>query len=177
MKALNAFMIALGIAATGATMVSCGHDDDSLVGKWTSSAPEVVTESVTGASSAVRTLTFDFTAPTEGTTGDLTLTANYDVTDAAATDSVAAKYTVVATIKGKWSQDVDDHDDYLLQFDRNSLSVTGTDAPVLGPVTDSFLNSLSAFTSIEDVEQSKDKQHLTFETKNPEVKYHLVSSK
>lgn len=174
MKATKTILFSLGVAAT-AIFAACGtqaHDDDNPTGSWTASAPESVTASVPGASTASKTLSFDFVAPTEGTDGQVTLVALYDVT--APTDSVPASYTVTASIKGTWTQDSDDHDDYLLTFDTNTLAVSGADAPELGPVTDDFLNSLAQYTTIEDVEVSKDGTHMTFEVGKPEVKLHFI---
>lgn len=172
MKITKTLLLSMGVAALFA---ACGHNvnDDDPTGNWTSAAPISVTAGVDGAKSATKALTFDFTKPESGDTGNLTLTADYDVTAPAANDSTVS-YKVTASIKGTWTQDVDDHDDYLLTFDKNSLSVSGTDAPELGPVTDEFLNSLASFTTIEDVEVSKDGTHLTFEAGHPDVKYHLV---
>lgn len=175
MKLTKLFVMALGVAGV---MTACSsYNDDDPTGSWTSSAPESVTEAVAGAKTATVVTSIDFNKPVGDADGMLTLVADYDVTAPVVTDSATTDvaYKVVATIKGTWAQDGDDHDDYLLTFDKNTLSVEGTDAPELGPVTDAFLNSLSKFSVIEDVEVSKDKKHLTFETKNPEVKYHYVS--
>lgn len=173
MKTINAVLLSIGVAAA---MASCGQENTNPVGNWTSAAPESVTESVSGATAATRTMTIDFNQPQGDADGILTLTADYDVTAPAVADSVAVpkSYKATATVNGKWSQDADDKDDYLLSFDTNTLNVQGVDAPELGPVTDAFLNSLSNFTTIEDVEVSKDGTHMTFETKNPDVKYHFV---
>lgn len=173
MKTVKTLFLALGVAAI---VASCSDDKKTdPVGSWTSAAPESVTAKIADAGAATKTLTLDFGTPVAGQPCELTFTADYDVTGAAATDSVAdGKYKVVATIKGTWQQDVDDQDDFLLTFDRNSLSVSGTDAPVLGPITDDFLSSLAKFTTIEDVEVSKDATRLSFETKSPEVKYNFV---
>lgn len=171
MKTINAIFLSLGVAAA---LTACDHHNDNLEGKWTSAAPE--SAAVAGAQSAVQTSTFDFTAPVDGGAGTVTYTADYDVTVPFVTDSVsnATTYQVTASIQGTWTQDGDDHDDYLLTFDRNSLSVNGTNAPELGPVTDAFINSLGKFSTIEDVEVSKDGTHMTFEAGHPDVKYHFV---
>lgn len=168
MKKSTFGLMAMGLALAFA---ACGshHNDDNPTGSWKASAPASVTDKVADAKSAVKTVAIDFNAPTDGAAGTLVYSADYDVTDV--NDST---YTVTAKINGTWSQDTDDHDDYLLSFDRNSLSVAGNGAPGLGAVTDEFLNSLSAFSTIEDVEVSKDGTHLTFETKSPEVKYHFI---
>lgn len=174
MKTTKTLLLTLGLAAA---FTACStHRDDDPTGTWISAAPQSVTENVADANSATKTLTFDFAAPVADAASELTLTADYDVTATIPTDSAASKvtYQVTASIKGTWAQDGDDHDDYLLTFDKNTLSVNGTDAPELGPVTDEFLNSLAKFTTIEDVEVSKDASHMTFETKHPEVKYHFV---
>lgn len=160
---ISALGLALAFAACGS------HHDDNPTGSWKVSAPQSVTEKVADAKSAVKTISLDFNAPAEGADGTFVYSADYDVTGV--NDST---YTVSAKINGTWAQDTDDHDDYLLSFDRNSLNVSGTDAPGLGAVTDEFLNSLSTFTTIEDVEVSDDGTHLTFETKNPKTEYHFV---
>lgn len=172
MKNLKLMLLPLGVAALFA---ACGQENRNPVGKWETAAPETVTQTISGATSATRTLTFDFVAPAADTTGSFTLTADYDITAPADSTSAPVSYKATASINGTWTRDADDDDDYLLTFDRNSLSVSGVDAPVLGPVTDAFLGSLAPFTAIEDVEVSKDKKHMTFETKNPEVKYHFTS--
>lgn len=166
--ALLAFGMLAGLA-------SCdSHKDESPVGKWTSSAPEVVTANVAGASSATQTLSIEFVAPvSDEKSGDVIVSADYDVKGESATDSVGT-YTATATIKGTWSQDLGEHDEYLLTFDKNTLSVSGVDAPGLGAVTDAFLGTISKFTKLDDVEVSKDGSHLKFETKHPEVKYQFV---
>lgn len=175
MKATKILFLSM---ATAALFASCGqqHDDDNPTGAWTASAPESVTQAIADATSATKTVSIDFAAPVGEADGVVTLSADYDITVPYVTDSTtnATSYKATATISGTWTQDVDDHDDYLLTFDTNSLAVNGVNAPVLGPVTDEFLSSVKAFTTIEDVEVSKDGTHLTFETKHPDVKYHFV---
>lgn len=172
MKTVKALFLTLGAAAM---FTACsGHDDDNPTGSWSAAAPQSVTQTVAGATSATRTLSFEFNAPESDAPGLVTLTADYDVS--IPTDSVSglSKYSVTATIKGTWTKEADSHDDYLLNFDTNTLEVNGTDAPELGPVTDDFLNSLGTFTTIEDVEVSNDGTHMTFEAGHPDVKYHFV---
>lgn len=174
MKKYLTFVMALGLVGA---LASCSDKTENPEGKWTSAAPQSVTEKIAGATSATETLTFNFAQAASGeATAPLTLTAVYDVTvPASANDSTAsASYQATATINGTWTRDVDEQDDFVLTFDRNSLNVTATDAPELGPVTDAFLGSLARFTSIEDVEVSKDGKHLKFETDNPDMKYRLV---
>lgn len=180
MKKISMYMMMAGLVLGLASCESTKNENPE--GRWTSPAPKSVTESVVGATSATEILTFDFATPVNGAPGVVTLTGDYDITMPKATettDSVAAptSYKVTATIKGTWMQSVDDKDEYLLTFDRNSLSVSGVDAPELGPVTDVFLKQLPAFTAIEDVEVSKDGQSMKFETKNPDVDYHFVQVK
>lgn len=174
MKATKIFLLAIGM---GAAFAACNESkNDDPTGAWASAAPEKVTDSIEGATSATQTLAFDFNAPVGDAAGQLTYTADYDVTVPFVTDSATNKksYQVTASIKGTWTQSTDDKDDYLLTFDKNTLSISGTDAPELGPVTDVFLNSLAKFTTIEDVEVTKDGSHMTFETEHPDVKYHFV---
>lgn len=174
MKTTKTLILTLGLAAM---FTACdSNKDENPSGSWTSAAPVSVTQGVAEAKSASKTMTFDFTATDSKTAGDVVVTADYDVTSPVVTDSVTtdATYKVTASIKGTWTQEKGEDDDYLLSFDTNTLSVSGTDAPELGPVTDEFLTSLTTFTSIEDVEVSKDGTHMTFETKHPEVKYHFV---
>lgn len=177
MKTANVILVSL---ALGAAFVACDKNrDDDPTGNWTAAAPESVTATVDGAKSAMRTLSFDFKAPVNGEAGQFTMTADYDVTATAPSDSDSTAvtdiaYKATATINGTWTQDADDHDDYILAFDTNTLSVSGVDAPELGPVTDNFLGSLATFSAIEDVEVSKDATHMSFETAKPEVKYSFV---
>lgn len=174
MKTLKTIALALGAVALMTACAPHGHDDDNPTGSWKAAAPESVAQLADSSKTAVKTLSVDFNAPVGDAAGTVTLTADYEVTPVNVADTVTKGYQVVATIQGTWTQDVDDHDDYLLSFDKNSLSVIGTDAPELGPVTDNFLSSLASFTTIEDVEVSKDGTHMTFETKSPDMKYHFV---
>lgn len=79
--------------------------------------------------------------------------------------------TVNASIEGTWTREEGDDDDYILAFDKNSLSVNAVSAPELGPVTQTFLSGLSRFSKIEDVEVSKSGV-LTFED-HADTKYVL----
>lgn len=171
MKTTKALILTLGIAAAISFTACDHHDNENPVGSWTSSAPQSVTATIDGATSASRTLSFDFE-----TTGDVVLTADYDVTVPFVTDSVSNShsYKVTASVKGTYTRVKGENDDYTLTFDKNTVEVNGTNAPELGPVTDDFINSLSAFTSIEDVEVSKDGMHMSFETDKPDVKYNFV---
>lgn len=151
--------------------------DENPTGTWSSAAPISVTQSVDGATAASKIMTFDFKAPAEAeTAGVITLSAVYDVTVPEVTDPTidSHSYQVTASVTGTWTQEKPGDDDYLLAFDTNSLSVAGTNAPELGPVTNDFLSSLSTFTKIEDVKVSKDGTHLTFEAGKPDVDYHFV---
>lgn len=174
MKTTKAILLTLGLAAI---MTACGnHADKDLSGSWTSAAPINVTKTVAGATSATKTLAVDFTAPTGDAAGEVTLTADYDVTAPVVTDSVteSRSYKVTASVRGTYSRVKGEDDEYLLTFDKNTVDVQGTDAPELGPVTDDFISSLDPLTSIEDVEISKDGNHLTFDTDHPDVHYHFV---
>lgn len=172
MKKTATLFLTLGLAAA---FTACSSNDENPTGSWTAAAPESVTEKVADASSAIKTVSIDFAAPTGDAAGVVTLTSDYDVTVASATDSTqTATYKATATVKGTWAKEGDSDDDYVLTFDVNTVSVSGVDAPVLGPVTDEFISSIANFTSIEDVKVSKDGKNLTFEAGHPEVKYQFV---
>lgn len=168
-------MAALAVAAI---FTACSaHRDDDPTGTWTSAAPISVTKNVAAATTASKTITIDFVAPVGDAAGTLVYTADYDVTAPYVTDegtTESRSYKVTASIKGTWAQEKHEHDDYLLTFDQNTLTVNGIDAPELGPVTDEFMTTLTTFTSIEDVEVSDNGTHMTFETDHPDVKYHFV---
>lgn len=169
-------MAAFAVAALF-TACSAHHETEDPTGTWTSAAPISVTKGVADATTATKTLTIDFAAPVGDAAGELTYTADYDVTAPYVTDegtTESRSYKVTASIKGTWAQEKGEHDDYLLTFDQNTLTVNGTDAPELGPVTDEFMTSLTTFTSIEDVEVSNDGTHMSFETDHPDVTYHFV---
>lgn len=175
MKITKILLYSFGAAA----LLTACHDsnDDDPTGSWKSASPISVADRVDGATAVTKSFTIDFSAAAEkNVPGEVTLTADYDVTVPFVTDSVTNKtsYQATATVKGTWTKEAKSDDDYLLTFDTNTLSVTGIDAPMLGPVTNEFLSSLAAFTSIEDVDVSDDGTHMTFETDHPDVKYHFV---
>lgn len=175
MKTSKAILLSLGMTAL---LAACDHHkDENPTGSWTTASPISVTQNVAGASSAMKSMSIDFVAPTaKGEAGLLTVTADYDVTATALPDSASNEisYKVTASIKGSWAQAPGEHDEYLLAFDKNTLSVNGTDAPELGPATDEFLSSISRFTEIDDVKVAKDGTRMKFETSHPEVKYNFV---
>lgn len=168
MKTTKVMLAALGFAAL---FTACDNkENENPTGSWQTAAPESV--QVAEASTASKTTDITFTAPQGDRPGDVTLTSNYELTG---TDSLATAYTIQATISGSWTAESGEDDDYILTFDRNTLKVSGTDAPVLGPVTDDFIASLAKYTKIEDVKVSKDSKQLKFEAGNPEVKYLFVA--
>lgn len=172
MKTSSTLIMAFGLAAA---LASCGSDkNESPVGSWVAGAPETVTASVDGATSATKVISFDFTED-----GTVTYTADYDVTAPSyaedGSESTPVSYKVTASVKGTYKLEPKEDDDYIVAFDMNSLSVQGTDAPELGPVTGEFMTSTAQFTSIEDVKVSKDGTAMTFEAgHHPEVKYSFV---
>lgn len=173
MKKSTLFVAALGFAAA---LTACGSDKktENPTGSWTAAAPTTVTSAIEGATVATKTISFDFTSD-----GAVTYTANYDVTASAYAegDTVATpvSYKVTASVNGTYKLEPKEDDDYILAFDTNTLSVVGTDAPELGPVTDEFISSIAQFTSVEDVKVSQDGSTMTFEAgHHPEVKYSFV---
>lgn len=167
MKAIKTFLISLGVITL---LSACSkNDQQQLAGKWVESAPQKVTDTIADAATTYKTLALEF-KDADKDSGTVTLSADYDVTaPAEKSDSTAGKYTVKASINATWTRDKDDSDEYILAFDKNSLSVAGTNAPALGAITDNFLASLQSFTKIEDVKPSA--TTLTFETDHPEKTY------
>lgn len=178
MKNIKAFLLSFGVGVLGfgAMLTSCDyHSDDNPEGRWTSAAPQSVTLANADSTRLMKTISMDFSARENDKPGVVTLTAEYSKVATNATDSVSSKpYSVTATIQGTYTLANDEHDEYLLTFDKNSLSVKGTDAPELGPVTDDFLSSIATYTSIDDVEVTKDGANLQFETSSPKVKHLFV---
>lgn len=172
----TAKLLVLALSAVGILSACNSKTEDDPTGTWKSSTPISVTADVAGASSASKTLTFDFKALNTDGVGEVVLTTDYDVTAPVVTDGVTTevKYQVNATASGTWKREKKDSDDLILTFDSNTISVKGTDAPELGPVTDEFLSSLTKFASIDDVEVSADKATMTFETDHPDMKYQFV---
>lgn len=175
MKTIKALLLTVSMTSL---LVSCGNNvNENPTGSWTSATPESITTSIAGATSASKIVDITFNAPSDNnTSGEVVLSAQYDVTAPIATDSVSVEstYKVNASIKGTWTKEAGEDDEYLLTFDSNTLAVNGVDAPELGPVTDDFLSSLSKYTKIDDVEVSKDGTHMSFETKNPKTTYQFV---
>lgn len=167
------YSLAIATAFTACTQ----SKEENPTGKWVASAPQTVTSDIYGSTSANKVTTIEFQTPVDKQPGVVIYTADYDVTVPYITDSVAntKSYLVTATIKGSYVQDKHDDDEYLLSFDKNTLTVSGTNAPELGPVTNEFLNSITPLTAIEDVKVNKERTHLTFETKSPEIKFVYVA--
>lgn len=174
MKTAKLLALALGVAGIFSACSSKNEDDPT--GAWKSAAPINITADVNGATSASKTLTFDFKAPNADGVGQVVLTADYDVTAPVVTEdsTTEVKYQVSASVNGTWKREKKDSDDLLLTFDQNTLEVNGVDAPELGPVTNEFLTSLAQYTSLDDVEVSKDKTTLSLETDHPDMKYQFV---
>lgn len=165
----------IAAAAMAVFMLSnCKADHKGLTGSWKSAAPISVSEKVADATYVSQSMSIDFQTGSTVAEGPLQLESEYELTAPADSTGTAKTYKVVAKVSGTWSRDVDDDDDYLLTFDRNTLSVAGEDAPELGPVTDLFMNSLTHLSTIEDVKVSKDGLNLSFETENPELTYRFV---
>lgn len=161
-------------AVVAFALAGCAGDENKLIGEWQTAVPKSVKEKVADATYATQSLTIKFGQGEDVTTGPVELTSEYDMTAPADSAGNAANYKVTAKISGTWTRDVDDQDDYLLAFDKNSLKVEGKDAPELGPVTDLFLNSLARFSTIDDVEVSKDGKSMSFEIENPDATIQFV---
>lgn len=167
MKKTSTLIISLGLVAA---FTACSDKNENPTGSWTSAAPTTVTINDVPATTATKTISFDFVAPVDKAAGQFSYTADYDVKATAEQPA----YKATASIKGTWTPKDREDDEYLLTFDKNSLSVSGVDAPGLGAVTDQFMSDLTKFVKIEDVKVSKDGTHMQFETSHPDTDYHFV---
>lgn len=168
MKKTSTFILSLGLIAA---FTACSDKNENPTGSWTSAAPTTVTINDVPATTATKTISFDFVAPADkASAGTFSYTAEYDVKATAEQPA----YKATATIKGTWTPKDREDDEYLLSFDKNSLNVSGVDAPGLGAVTDEFTSTLTKFVKIEDVKVSKDGAHMSFETDHPDTDYHFV---
>lgn len=165
-------MAAMALAAV--LLPSCSKDNSSLMGEWQSAAPVSVKEAVADATSASQTLTINFQAGKAVQEGSLEFTSEYDMTAPADSTGAVKSYKVIAKVSGTWALESGEDDDYILTFDRNSLSVTGQDAPELGPTTDLFLSQLARYSKIEDVKVAKDGKTMSFELDHPDVTLQFV---
>lgn len=154
-----------------ASFASCS-DSNNITGTWETNTPSPVVPAIEGTVSAIQTTTFEFGKGDSKNTGPLKLTTVYEMSLPSDSVSEGGVSTVNATIEGTWTRDENDDDDYILAFDKNSLSVNAISAPELGPVTQTFLAGLSRFSKIEDVEISKSAGVLTFED-HADAKYVL----
>ena len=168
MKKIKSLTLGAALIMGAAAISSCSSDDSRFIGTWTSAAPEAVGSAIDGSTSASAVVTFEFSAGSDKTSGPVKLTKDYTVTLPADSLGNVQDYTVNASVSGTWTRNEKDDDDYTLAFDQNSLSVAAVDGPDgLGSVTQVFLNSLSQYSTIDDVKVSDNGSVLTFELNDP----------
>lgn len=162
MKAINRILLGGAMLLGIGIIASCSHEN-KMIGKWETSAPSAVFPAIQGTVSASETSTFDFKEGKDSKSGPVKLTSVYTLILPADSAGVSAQSTVNASIDGTWTREDKDDDDYYISFDKNSLSVDAVGAPELGPVTATFLSSITKYSKLEDVEVNKEKTILTFE--------------
>lgn len=162
MKTFNKILLGAAVVIGAAAFSSCSGGDE-MIGTWESSTPSQVFPTISGTVSATASTTIEFIKGDTHKSGPVKLTTIYEMTLPPDSTGVSALSTVNASIQGTWTRDDRDEDDFILTFDKNTLSVNAISAPELGPVTDTFMSSLSRYTQIDDVEVNKDKTILKFE--------------
>lgn len=189
----------------GCTLLVCGamalascveHND--MLGSWKAISPMNITSDVAGSDNASFTPSITFEAGKDKSGGDVTVTGDLSI-EKKLSPNAAGEILMAATgtsdVKGKWSYDIDDDDDLLLDFNLESLDVKFDKKDItfsgagFDSLTDQQKDSLSVaatencvrelrtalkselarFSVIEDVEISKDKKTLGFEIKSPKT--------
>ena len=171
MKNKSRIFLSAAAVAGLAIFASCA-DENRIIGAWETTAPQPVVPTISGTISSTQTTTIEFAKGTDSKSGPMKLTTIYEMTLPGDSTATAPLSTVNATISGTWTREDGDDDDYILAFDKNSLSVNAVSAPELGPVTEEFLSSISRFSTLEDVEVNKEKTIMTFEDQR-DTKYVL----
>lgn len=162
MKAIRRILLGATILLGIATLASCS-DSDKMFGVWETSNPSAVTPTLEETVSTIEVTTIEFIKGSDKKSGPVKLTSRYELTLPADSTGLTHNSTVSATIGGTWIREDDSDDEFFLTFDRNSLDVSAISAPELGPVTERFLQNLSKFSKIDDLEVNKDKTMMTFE--------------
>ncbi len=162
MKAIRRILLGATILLGIATLASCS-DSDKMFGVWETSNPSAVTPTLEGTVSTIEVTTIEFIKGSDKKSGPVKLTSRYELTLPADSTGLTHNSTVSATIGGTWIREDDSDDEFFLTFDRNSLDVSAISAPELGPATERFLQNLSKFSKIDDLEVNKDKTMMTFE--------------
>lgn len=181
--------------------ISCS-EKPSYRGTWESITPENELTSFPGATTATSRTSLTFGEATDDGAGDVELTNDYTIVRTAPTADGSRTLTLnidaKGLVKGKWTPDVDDEDDLLLNFDHSTLEITidgdkvtlASDTTGLAPervdslrtaVTDmvrqqlrtAMTASANLYSVISDVEVSKDGKTLGFETDHNDAKVRM----
>lgn len=191
MKKISSLLLVSALSGV-LLLPSCNEKKSPFAGEWDGMAPVNVKSTLPGFDSALLTYAIAFQDDATKTGGDVDIDGNYNLSRnvTLGASQIKASFSANASVSGIWNRDVDDDDDYLLNLDystvkvdidRNSISLATPDsipAAKLDSITSvwqqeltfAFKENVSALSTIEDLEVSKDGNNMTFETKNPEQK-------
>ncbi|MDO4320553.1 MAG: hypothetical protein Q4C34_08260 [Bacteroidales bacterium] len=182
-------LLSAAVAVGALAAVTACSSGAEFAGSWSSMAPSDITAKIPGAADATSLLVIDFADGSDA--GFVSVTSNFTVTKLRDGGKVDAKGKAV--IDGKWTYDVDDADDVLLDLNYSTLKVsvddvTVSDSPaarltkaeidsVKAAVAESCRHEMSVamssemrrFSVIKDIEVSKDRRTLSFEIESPET--------
>lgn len=192
MKTKYTTLLASGAIAAMMAMTACSGKEPEFIGNWQSAQPLDVTTYFPGANSAVKDMDIDFVTNQEYTGGPITVSNHYRITYPLTVDSLpngkyTASFTVNAKCEGTWTFDVDDSDDLLIRYNYDGLSVTlDPESIQVAPsdpialrqarshseawkmdVREAFRRDLLHFSSIDDVDVSKDRNSMKLEVQDP----------
>ena len=190
-------LIGCAFLLAGAFVVS-SCSENKMLGSWKGVVPVNLANSVAGASesSFVPVITFKEGQDKKG--GDVSVSGEVSIEKRLSSLSggeILMAATGMSDVKGKWSYDIDDDDDLLLdldikslevKFDKDDMSFSGPGYTVLtNEQRDSLISAeldicvmetrkalkseFVRFSLIEDVEVSKDGRTLGFEIKSPKT--------
>lgn len=199
MKILSLAASAALAVCCASALASCS-DDARFEGIWKSIAPITITDQADGSESILADITMNFGENQNNDGGDLGITYGFTAVKPlgdgkAAPGEITVKGT--AEVPGHWTYDIDDDDNLLIEInssaikvniDKENITFAGAGAAAL---TDAQRESMAEdlakrcaagmkaaieadarrFTVIEDVEVSKDRKTLGFETKSPKTDY------
>lgn len=184
------------------SVASCTHDAP-FAGTWKAATPANVTSDFPGCRNAMSEMTVSFAQDQNNTDGtvvfndELSIIRPLSLSDKEGAEAVYLNIKGNGTVKGKWSRDVDDADDLLVDLDYSTLSVnidpgsmsiSGADgvsissekrdsiAKAVKTEMDIYLRSkLSRFNVLSDIEIDKDGKYLDFEIHSPETDCRFVN--
>ena len=172
MKRIHNNLLIAAVAAGALTVTSCSEKTD-FTGEWVKGTPANVTDAFQRSKLATSTTKIMFERNPSSTDGNVTLTADYDITPPASDTTAQTVVKGTATVTGTWSFDVDDENDLLLSYDMSTVSVSMADSSASAykdQVSQAFMRELTQYSVLEDVEVSKDGKTMTVELQSPERK-------